>query len=251
MPTSRFAYANLIPSATVTASSTADGFNVANLKNGERALPWRSDTTGTDEEVIIDLGAAQACTFAALADYVTRSSGAVELYEGGSGGSPGAYNLVATFPAMTALNRLGYVFFNSTSARHWKVTWTTAGTDYAEAGVVFLGSYYDIGQAPEWPSFDLADGSHVTASIDGQESYALRPHRTTGSFAFLFLSETQLGQLHTIFSQVGVAEPFFFILDTGTDWMAWYLRFAGPLSKSVSRTGSRTYRVAFSWAEAL
>src|SRR6185295_11135508 len=112
-----------------------------------------------------------------------RSGGTLKLYEAGSGGAPGAYNLVATLTAEDALSLVGYAFF-STTARWWKLEWTTAGTDYATVGYVFLGAYVEAALNPERPSMELVDPSMAVASLDGQKTYSIRPQFSHGGFSF-------------------------------------------------------------------
>lgn len=247
----RIGYVNRWETGTVTATSSAAGYSPVNTQNTERSLPWRSSTSSATQNLIMDLGAAVACTMVALANYNIRSGGTLKLYEGGSGGAPGAYNLVATLTAQDALSAIGYAFFGSTSARHWKLEWTTAGTDYAECGYVFLGAYFEAAANPMRPAVDLMDPSVMVASLDGQKTFSLRPQYSQGSFSFPIIEESQLTTWHAIFQAVGQNKPFFVVIDASTSWMGWLLRMASPLSKEVNPTVGRTYRLSWAWEEAL
>jgi hypothetical protein len=241
---------NLWSASTLTASSTLSGTNKEYSKNPERTLQWFSAASASTESLVADLGSSQAVTCVALANYNIRSGGTLKLYEGGTGGAPGAYTLVATLSAADSVSNVGHSIFGSVSARWWKLEWTTAGTDSAYVGYVFLGNYL-TSTAPTWPTIEQHDRSVSVSSFDFQRSYYPRPHFASGSFKFPTLTETQLGDLHTVYATVGQHTPFFLILDTSTSWMAWLLRFAGPIQRSVVPAGARMYTVSFSWEEAV
>ncbi len=246
-----YLYANLYSATatTLTASATDATYNVANTKNPERTLTWQV-TSAVTETILIDLGSSLAATVCAMADYAIRSGGTLKLYEGGNGGSPGAYNLVATFVAQDSITRVGYQTFGSTAARHWKLEWTASGSGTASVGYVFLGTYQSD-TAPERPTIDQNDPSVPVTSLDNQESYAVKQNFASSSFRFPIMTETQLGYVQTVFSAVGISTPFFLILDTNTTWMAWLLRFSSQISKTVVPTTTRAYAVSYSWKEAL
>ena len=246
----RYGYVNRWAAGTPTATSTATGYSPVNAGNPERTLTWRSTTSAATQNLLMDLGAAFACTFVALANYNIRSGGSLKLYEGGSGGAPGAYNLVATLAAEDAYSLVGYSFFGSTSARWWKLEWTTAGTDFAESGYVYLGAYVETADNPERPVIRLNDPSVGIVSLDGQKTFSTRPQLSSGSFSFPIAAESELTAWHALYQAVGVTTPFFVVLDTATGWMAWLLRIASPLLKSVNRTTGRTYAIAWDWDEA-
>jgi hypothetical protein len=254
MPNLRLLVTNVYDDAStvLTASTEAAGLPVGNSKTTDRTAVWRS-TTGTGTQTIdIDLGSAQSMTCVAIANPKILGAGAIEVYERGSAGSPGAANLVATLPAQDSDTRLTYVFFNANSKRHWQLKWTnpTAANDYAEAGYVFLGTFIEPTVNVRAP-FQVArvDPSISRMSVDGQQSFATRTKYYAGAWQFYNAPEADLTNLRTIFRTIGVNTPIFAVLDTSIAWMAWFLRITTALGVNPEELVGR-YTPEIAWEEA-
>lgn len=248
----RMLIGNLWATGTVTASSEADALPATNSQTPERTRQWRS-LLGASQHLLCDLGSAQACDVIFLANLVRQNGGAVELYHGGSGASPGAYTLVATLPTQDAHTRLTSLPFASTAARHWKLQWTNPGASAsAEVGYVGLGAAVPLARSCE-PAVDLdrVDPSTEQASPDGQKSYTVRTGFFFGSLAFSFLSKADADRFHDSWLVVQRQIPFFFALDTTILLQQWLMRFEGNLRTRMD-TGAQGvyYRVLFDWEEA-
>lgn len=244
---------NLWESGTVTGLTEAAGLPATNSQNPERTKVWRSNSSTTGQYLLCDLGTSQACDYAAIANLVRQNGEAVKLYEGGTGSSPGAYNLVATFPTESSDTRLTAVKFSTTSARHWKILWTNTGAAaVAEAGYVGLGAV--IAQTRLCtPTVDLAqiDPSVEQASVDGQKSYTSRTGYYAGTLNFDFMLEADRTLFSGAWRTVKRQLPFFLAIDTGIINMTWLMRYSGNLGWSTwNFGGTPRYRLSFEWEEA-
>lgn len=240
--------------ATLTASSAASALPAAATQDTDRLYPWRSLSQTADQTLIADLGAAASIDFWAVANIKRQNSGAVKLYQGGSGGSPGAWSLVATLDAEDAETRLAVEVFAAVSARHWKVEWTNgngAVADYAEAGYIGLGAAFTPSRACSTPvPWSPTDPSVARASVDGQESYTRRTSYAAGSLLFRSVSETDLDGFRSLYRTVGRRTPFFFALDADLGNQKWLMRLAGELEIRRRPVPGR-YDVSIDWREAL
>lgn len=240
-------------SGTVTALTSASALPATNSQSPERTLVWRSESSVTGQYLLCDMGASYACDFLAVANLVRQNGEAVKLYEGGTGGSPGAYNLVATLPAQSDDTKISSIIFGSTSARHWKLEWTNTGAAaYAEVGYVGLGAAVAFNMANATPSvtFERNDPSIESVSTDGQKSYTSRTKYYSGNLHFDFFLEADATLIHAIWNTVGKQTPFFFALDTDLLNQQWLMRMNSSVSWERRGGATPIYRVAFDWEEA-
>lgn len=237
----------------LTATSAAAGLPAAATQDTERTYVWRSLSQTADQVLTRDLGSSKAVTYCAAANVKRQGGGTLKLYQGGTGGSPGAWTLVATLPDQNANSRIGVATFASVSARHWKLEWANgvpATPDYAECGYIGLGLAFEPTRACQVPvPFTLVDPSIPQSSPDGQTSFTVRTPYATGTMAFKALSQADHDSFETMRLALGVRTPFFFSLDTGYTKQQWLMRFAGDLAFERRHVPGR-YNLGFEWTEA-
>lgn len=248
----KFLITNLWATGTVTASTEAAGLPAINSQDTSRMKAWRSNSSATGQSLLCDMGSSKACDFVAIANLVRQNGEAVKLYEGGTGGSPGAYNLVATLPTQSDDTRLTSVLFNTVSARHWKIEWTNTGAAaIAEAGYVGLGTALSIGAFCEpTVNYDRVDPSIELSSSDGQKDYTAKTGYYTGLFNLDFMLEADVTLFHSAWRSVKRQVPFFLALDTDVLNKQWLARITSSLGFEERGGSIRIYRVSFTWEEA-
>ena len=253
MPNIRFLYDNKASAsaAAIVASSAATGLPAGAAVNPDRSYVWRSATGTGTPTLDIDLGSALAATGVAVANVRLVGTGVLEFYERGSAATAGAATLVGTLPTQDADTRVAFLFFSSQTKRHWQLKWTNPGaaSDYAEAGYVFVGTYYEptINVVVPLP-VDRDDPSIGASSVDGQKTYATRTGFAVGQMEFGDVTETILDNLRTIFRTVGKRTPFFVTLDTTLAWTSWLLRLSSPWAVRFGEIAGR-YHVSAAWEE--
>lgn len=116
MANTRFAYTNLVDSATLTNSPSADAaYPAANAKNGERYIVWRSASSPASPiDYELDFGSAQAVTLAA----VLNMNSTITSVEVESASSPPTWTTRATITPAGLVDK-GAVF-GSQSFRYWR-----------------------------------------------------------------------------------------------------------------------------------
>lgn len=251
----RFAWDNRLSDAgiAVSASSSVTGMPVEAILNSDRNYLWRSSTSTGAPTIDIDLGAVRELTCGMLANATILAGGSVELYHRGDGGAPGAATLVATFPAADADRRTMFVFFASSSHRHWQLKFTNPGVvnSYAELGFAFLGTYDEPTVNARVPiALSSVDPSVMSQSSDGQKGFALRTPYDAGVWTFDAVQEAQRTQVKAMFREVGVASPMFVVLDTALSWTCWLARIVTgvPIEIEPDMALSR-YGVQVPWEE--
>jgi hypothetical protein len=253
MPNIRFLDPNRYSAAAtvLTASSSAFALPVGASKNPDRSYVWRS-LTGTGTKTIdVDLGSSLPVTACAIANVKLAGTGDVELYERGTGSSPGTAVLVAVMPPQFRDTRISFAFFDSISRRHWQLKWTnpTAANDYAELGHCFLGTYIEAARNIRVPArISRPDPSVASMSVDGQKTFRRRTKYFTGAWEFPCIGETQLEELREIWDSIGVGTPHYVVLDDTLAWAAWYARFVGELETPLGQLVGQ-YDASLAWEE--
>lgn len=239
---------------TLVATSEASALPASSTQNTDRRFVWRSLSQTADQVLTRDLGASTAIDYAAVANVRRQGGGILKLYQAGTGASPGAWTLVATFGTEDPETRISVVTFASVSARHWKLEWANgvpATPDYAECGYVGLGSAFEPSRACIVPvPWQLVDPSVGRASVDGQLSFTTRTSFAAGQLFFRAVDETDLGYFRSMRRSLGRKTPFFFSLDSSLGNQQWLMRFAGDLAVDRRPVPGR-YDVSFDWQEAL
>lgn len=226
-----------VAAAALTASSAASALPATNTQNPDRTKTWQSAQNTTTQYIDIDLGASYAATGVAIANLRLLGAGALKLQQRGTSGSPGAAVDVATLPAMDARTQVTYVTFGTVTARHWRLLWTnpTSASDYASAGYVFLGQYYETTVNPSSP-LDLPRLPLSTARTSdyGQKTFQRKGDLYTVRLQYRDLPEADSDAIRAIYEIVQVTAPFFYVLDNTRGWQSWLVRMSG-FTPGISR----------------
>jgi hypothetical protein len=237
---------------TITGSSEASALPAAAAQNPDRTYVWRSLTQTGVQTLDVTLADVFACTCVAVANVRLLPGGVIQLYQRGSGGSPGAPTLVGTLPTQDAKSRVAFLFFNSTIAKHWQLKWTNPGAvaDYAELGFAFLGAYVEPSVNVRLPiDTGRTDPSGIERAVDGQRVATRRSKFFSAGFSMVDVSVSDRQLLDDVYDSLGIASPFFLVLDDTTSWMAWFGSFSSELKQTFSLSINR-FTVTFSFEEA-
>jgi len=234
---------------TVTASSAATALPGSHTQTPDRTQVWRSLVQTGVQTLDVDLGSVVAISAVALANVKLVGTGVLELHHRGDAGSPGAETLVATLPTQDRDTRATFAFPTS-SHRHWRLKWTnpTSASDYAEAGVVHLGTYLEPTINPTVPAqVPRTDPSVRSESVDGQVTMVRRTKFSAAQWRFEAVPEAQLDNFRALFDALGTSGAFFQVLDTALGWTCWFSRLAG-FEPGFDVVGGR-YSIALPWEE--
>lgn len=230
---------------TLTASSAASALPAANSQDPDRRKVFRSGTVSVAVTIDVDTGSSQAADTFAACNLVLFSGGAVELYDRGAGGAPGAATLVATLPAADSMSGVAFVQFASRSARHWQIKFTnpSLASGYVECGFAFIGpALTPIVNVSEPLGLERNDPSVAGVSLDGQKTFAVRSQYLTGRLEFYKVGTTDRANLDAVFASNGVHTPLFFILDPATSWQAWLVRLVDKWAVGLVGVNLFTYQ---------
>lgn len=248
MDTSRDEWAKT--TTTVVASSAATALPGSHTQTPDRTQVWRSLAQTGVQTLDVDLGAVVAISAVAVANVKLVGTGVLELHHRGDAGAPGGETLVSTLPTQDRDTRTTFAF-PSQSHRHWRLKWTnpTAASDYAEAGVVHLGSYLEPTINPTVPTpVPRTDPSVRSESVDGQVTLVRRTKFSAGQWRFECVPEAQLDNFRALFDTLGVSGAFFQVLDTTLAWTSWFSRMTGALQPEFDTLSGR-YNVGLAWEE--
>lgn len=250
----RYLYSNLYTAAAtvLTASSAAATLPVGNSQSYDRSHVFRSGTVAVAVTIDVDLGSTKALTAAAFANLRLFSGGALEIYDRGTAGTPGAATLKATLPASDSYRRATVGFFTSFSARHVQIKFTNPGavSSYVELGFAFLGEYFEPTVNVRVPmDTEIVDPSVVARSVDGQKSTTLRTTYEIGTQEHYFVPEADQATFQAIQTAIGVRVPIFLVLDTALSWTCWMAFFTSAIRRRFEEATGR-YTVSYAWEEA-
>lgn len=252
MPTRiAFLYTNRYASAALVASSAVAALPVGASQNEDRSYVWQSLTQNGVQTIDIDLGAVVNVSAIALANVKLLDGGAVELYQRGDAGAPGAAVLVAPLPAANSYTRTTFAFFATVAHRHWQLKWTNPGAsmDYAQLGYAFLGVELEPSINVQVPAdIRRVDPSVESVSVGGQMTFSTRQKMFAGAWAFDDVTETQMQQLQALFDAIGASGTHFVVLDAALPWTCWYARLGPELKVGLAVVAGR-YPVSFPWRE--
>ena len=152
---------------TFTASSTADGFDVADLQRSTLSPPWKSKALVVGETLTVNLGSAQQVTaFSLLGHNLVVGSDTVVLEAADDAAF--AVGLVAISVTLTADNWFEY--FPQQTKQYWRLSITkSASGNQVFAGRFLLGKNFTIpGLAPGYTLGPGADTSDSVTTKAGQ-----------------------------------------------------------------------------------
>lgn len=252
MPNIRYLYTNRYPAATLTASSASSALPVTASQSADRSYVFRSGTVAVPVTIDVDLGAVYTLSAAAVANVRLFAGGALQVYDRGSGASPGVATLIATLPASDAARRAAAVFFAAVTARHVQFVFTNPGavSSYVELGYAFLGEPMEPSANVSVPlDTDLIDPSVVSMSVDGQKATTERTRYEVGTHALFYVPTADAEAFAVMQTAVGVRIPFFMVLDVTMGWTCWMAYFSTPVRRRFEAAISR-FTISYGWEEA-
>lgn len=235
------------------ASASASALPPANAQTIDRTAVWRSSTTTGDQWLRIDFGSALTVTAIAIANPKLHTGGTMKVQYSSDGASWTDAAPTAAFPTMDADTKVTYLFITSISRRYWRILFTNTGavSDYVELGYLFVGTYFEPANNVVSPFITpIHDPSIVARSITGQRSTTVRPQASKGTFNFEDAVEADRSSWQQIFRTLGIAIPFFAVLDLNLSWTAWLLFFDGDISRTFKSVDT-FYDLGIAWEEAL
>lgn len=188
---------------TFSASSTAEGYGVDNLKLDTLDSKWKSDEFGSDlqEQVTVNLGSAQSITAFFLGNHNLEADDTIVLRFASDAGFTADVGTVAvTFRVGTLIE-----YFTAVSRQYWRLEITLASgasdTEQREAGRLLLGDHYQVARnvALGWSGPQLGEDTTRSARTEGGQKYAdigvgLKVLRAQ----FVALGETDLDELEAL-----------------------------------------------------
>jgi hypothetical protein len=246
-----FLYNNLVDSATLTASSAAAGYPVANLKNQLRTKCYKSAgaTAGT-ANIVFDFGTPKPVTCIALTGYdwaAAPETLQVEFNDANSWGSPAEIKALTWAASLTANGNKASIIlaFESINYRYARLNVINAAGDW-KLGRIFIGEYFQpesnylYGWAPE-----LVDPSMLSQSVGGQ-TYAdeIEKYRKV-AFGLSFVTQAQWELFQKMANTAGISRDLFVAFDyeNEPDEMTLYGKFTALPKATINRLN-----IAFSLA---
>jgi hypothetical protein len=200
---------------TGTASSSATGFPIANLKTIWPKFYHRTASLGTPDYWAWDLGGATSIYYAILWNHNFTSAATVKLQaDNHSNFGSLDHDITLTYGTHWNDDILVYTFSTpSTACRYWRIISTDAGnTDgYLRAGRAYLGGYFQ----PKWsfarraPSF--VDPSIINFSSGGSMSAIKRDVYEAINYDVSMITEADEQTWKTAFQTIGKSSPYFLI----------------------------------------
>lgn len=204
---------NKFDSYTITANSEESGYPATNIQDVALTKATRS-TGDTSEWWKIDAGAGNTITAtgAAIAGH-NITSGATIKIQGNATDAWGGPTVDETITHKTAVMT---EFFSTQSLRFWRFLVEDASNPdtYIKIGRLFLGTYISQSNviAKDFPEqhIDTSFVDHtVTGEVYGDQGIVYKLY----NYQFPYLTNTQKGQIQTMFETVGLIKPVFFIPD--------------------------------------
>jgi hypothetical protein len=231
MTKARLAYTQRF-AGTISASSSATGYDITNLTNVARWKKWRSSTGTGEPWVKCQRAESSGLTCALIADWKKVGAGAitVQMHTSDAWGAP-AFSQSFTLTSPNPTNCLA-IWFTAKTQTWMRILFTnpTAVSDYAELGFAMFATYVEPSvNVQDGVGFERVDPSVTRESVGGQRSAVTRSKYHRIQAPFINVPGADRDSLLTAYEAVGVATPFFFAVDGDQPNQICYGRFAGPL----------------------
>lgn len=248
----RFLMTNLWTEAGISASSEVTAMPAAASQHPDRSYVWRSANDTSTKYLTITLAVEAPATMVGIANLRRVNGGAVTLQQAGSGASPGTWTDVVVLPDADPITRVTLAFFDSVTAKHWRLKFANGvalSADYAEAGVVGLGVYYEPERRMA-ARFDMPihDPSVITRSVDGQETGTARTQYTMFDVSFIAAPDEDHEDLTALYRLLTVRTAIFLSLHESHSWEWFYGRLRTPLNRTP--IGGRQFMLSVGFEEA-
>lgn len=198
---------------TPTATDTAAGFSVLNIKDYRTYTFWKAASSGT-KYITIDCAGAKSANCLAIIAHNLYTAGATVSVESSPDNSNWTVRLAEFTPASDkALLKI----FTDASAPYWRIKIVTASMA-AQIGVVFLGARMDFPYPPDAPYIPYTEGIEAETSI-GKTGHILgstikfKPLELTARFSNL--TRTWVLNTFKVFWDTHASDlkPFFYAWD--------------------------------------
>lgn len=241
----RFFYNNLIDASGVafTASSEVSTLPGSNIADEFRARPWRTGTSSAAENIVIDLGSAQAVTAVILLDHTLTSGDSGITLEANSSNAWGA---PAFTQSLTWATGTIVATFSTQTYRYWRIKFTkSSAAQSRDIGRVFLGTYLEPTDSPDYDGYseELDDLSRSMTTRTGQTWVDEQPQFSVINLSLSRFGQTDVDNIKTMFRAVGKSKSFFVQVQTSSplnDY--WYVKFRRSYSRDVA-----AYDGGFKW----
>lgn len=205
----RFLWNNLADDATLTASSAATNYLVANIQNHWPTFAWRS-TGDASEWVKIDLGSAQDIKALVIKGHNFSAGAAIHIQadDDTNFGSIDVDNIL-----IPSSGTITHFWSAAQSYRYWRITIVddSNADGYVKIGRIFLGSYFSPAYDVSSYSMQIEDASEVGLSVGRQSTSASRSHYKTWVYSFNYVKESDKEAFEDIFTECGFSKPYFIV----------------------------------------
>lgn len=211
----RIFWDNLIDTATVTASSEEEDYEIEHIQHIWKKRTWRS-TGNSSETIYITLTSAEDAKALILYNHNIPLSATVHI-KGNTVNNEATAVLDETV-TVTSEKLIHYFAGGAQNYTYWWITIDYASSssgNYFEIGRVFLGDYYEFDYQYASINHGFVDPSPKVYSDDGQLAADRRDSHKWFLFAWSVgaITEAALNTLYTIFEEVGQSVPFFIEYD--------------------------------------
>lgn len=214
------------------ASSTESGYSPDTTRLPLRTFPWRSGTGATDHWITCDTGGASPANFVAIANpVIVGMSGTLKLQYSPDNAAWTDAVIIPT--SVTPRTRLWVAYFNTVSARYYRLLWQRiTGTGYVEFGVVRVGSYFQPTYPPDLPlNLQRNDLSRITRGGSGNINRSKQDKQSTFDLNFPSMPSADIGQFDLMYESLGIGNPFFIAVDEALLEETFYGYIISPLGK--------------------
>ncbi|MHB1050995.1 MAG: hypothetical protein ACYC09_13020 [Bacteroidota bacterium] len=235
-----------IPTYAWKTSAGADNVNasfpVSNLKNYYPDIVSKSNSTGTDQYFLIDLGSARACDSIIIEGHNFNSvlaSAAVRLQYNTNDDTDWADAVTAVNIMIAAeyTDEVVYKAFSSQTKRYWRILFDSTVAAAPQIGNIFLGTRLTMETTPWYPFIHGAPDFDVQSSraIDGR----LRGATTRGAIYRHRISfKLQTDAIVTAWNAFlllarGSGRPFYYVDHDGNVWLGNLSKSFNPFEKQV------------------
>jgi hypothetical protein len=223
----RFLWNNLLDDGTLTASSEATNYPVANIQNEWPTFAWRA-TGDANEWVSINLGTTSPGVKALVIKGHNFSAAASVHIQADDDSGYGSIDVDVILPIVS--ETITQFWTTAQNYRYWRITIAdAANTDtYVKIGRIFLGSYFSPTYDVSSYSMQVNDPSEVGLSVGGQLSGANRTHYKAWTYQFAYVPGSDKATFESIFAEVGFTKPYFIVENIYDSTSTRYCRNVSP-----------------------
>lgn len=213
----KFLSNNLVDSSTLTPSTTNAQYPVANINDPRRTKTFRS--TSNSDNVVIDLGSAEAVDHFAIVDNWQNGFGVTSITIEANGTDVWTSPAFSTTVTLDTDFGVGIASFLSQSYRFWRIVMTST-LGYCEVANIFLGSASTIttnGVGYNW-SYRNNDLSNSSRNRYGQEFFdEIGTQKELSNLSFQIMDKDEQDVILSVYDTNRLTKPFFIYFDLESD----------------------------------